>query len=193
MHILAFAKRTWGLPMKSSALTNFSPQNNVPSLKHMLQTLNMRRFLHSHPIPPQMNHELFCSANSYRTFQVQTIATFLRSMVVSFSQSRVQGGYWYVQFKTSYPLEATDLFTRGRMKTRILWQTQTCWSGGGNITQTNTASKLVIYLGVQEHPQTDLPLQSELISATVQSLDPTNVFSLAFLEGAKGKPHCTTI
>jgi len=60
MHILAFAKRTRGLPMKSSALTNFSPQNNVPSLKHMLQTLNMRRFLHSHPIPPQMNHELFC-------------------------------------------------------------------------------------------------------------------------------------
>lgn len=47
----------------------------------------------------------------------------------------------------------------------------------------------MIYLGVQEHPQTDLPLQSELISATVQSLDPTNVFSLAFLEGAKGKPH----
>jgi hypothetical protein len=83
MHILAFAKQTSGLPMKSSALTNFSPQNNVPSLKHMLQTLNMRRFLHSHPIPPQMNHELFCSANSYRTFQVQTIARFLRSMVVS--------------------------------------------------------------------------------------------------------------
>ncbi len=83
MHILAFAKQTSGLPMKSSALTNFSPQNNLPSLKHMLQTLNMRRFLHSHPIPPPMNHELFCSANSYRTFQVQTIATFLRSMVVS--------------------------------------------------------------------------------------------------------------
>jgi hypothetical protein len=189
MHILAFAKQTSGYP---SALTNFSPQNNVPSLKHMLQTLNMRRFLHSHPIPHRwiMNcsvvpthitdssncRQLQHSCNPWWSsvspeFKVDTDMCNSKLHICWKPLISSQQGGWKPEFCDKHNLAGLEEAT---------------W-----LRQTQQAS--LWFTWVQEHPQTDLPLRSELISATVQSLDPTNVFSLAFLEGAKGKPHCTTI